>query len=289
MFVHPEVLRAAGERQGSRISARAGPAARVSPRPPRERDDLTAIALRLCRVGDDDALARLAALEERAVPRGQFVVAEVDGRIVAALPLDGGAPLRDPFVRTAHLLRLLELRAAQITCRERDAAEPLAVGVRAAPQLDCTPDAGQAARPVCGTARLFRCRWPRSGRPVRRASAPITTFACAEQHLAGRGEHQRARAARAVDQALPDERLERRDLMADRRLDVAEPLGRPPERSLTRHRIESHQMTQLDADPPIPRHTSCDERLRGRTVRSRPNVRLTRSVVRRSSATTKTA
>jgi hypothetical protein len=117
MFVHPEILRAIADARIDdlrREMSRSVPA----PAPPRGRDDLTAIALRLCRVGDDEALARLAALEERTVPSGEFVVAEVDGRIVAALPLCGGTPLRDPFARTAHLVRLLELRAAQITCRD---------------------------------------------------------------------------------------------------------------------------------------------------------------------------
>jgi hypothetical protein len=42
------------------------------------------------------------------------VVAIVNGRIAAALPLAGGRPLADPFVRTAHLQRLLELRAEQL-------------------------------------------------------------------------------------------------------------------------------------------------------------------------------
>ena len=42
------------------------------------------------------------------------MVALVDGRIAAALPLAGGALLADPFMRTAHLQRLLELRAAQL-------------------------------------------------------------------------------------------------------------------------------------------------------------------------------
>jgi hypothetical protein len=121
MFVHPEVLRALAEgkiEDMRRERARRPPVAS----PPRVQDSVQhdpTIALRLCRVGDDPALARLAALEERPAPLGRFVVAEIDGRIVAALPLDGGPPLRDPFVRTAHLLRLLELRAAQLTCRER--------------------------------------------------------------------------------------------------------------------------------------------------------------------------
>jgi hypothetical protein len=48
------------------------------------------------------------------MPSGRFVVAAVSGRIIAAVPLGGGPPLRDPFSRTEHLLPLLELRAAQL-------------------------------------------------------------------------------------------------------------------------------------------------------------------------------
>jgi hypothetical protein len=72
------------------------------------------VALRLCSVHDDAALERLAVLEGRPVPRGRFVLAEVDGTVVAALPLDGGALLADPFRPTAHLLPLLRLRAGQL-------------------------------------------------------------------------------------------------------------------------------------------------------------------------------
>lgn len=118
MFIHPEVLQQLADARIDDLRRERALSARI-PSPPRAPVDLTAIALRLCRVGDELALVRLAALSERPVPAGDFVVAEVDGRIVAALPLSGGEPLRDPFVRTAHLLRLLELRAAQITCREK--------------------------------------------------------------------------------------------------------------------------------------------------------------------------
>ena len=72
------------------------------------------VALRLCSVHDDAALERLAVLEGRAVPSGRLVLAEVNGTIVAALPLNGGAPLADPFRPTAHLLPLLRMRAAQL-------------------------------------------------------------------------------------------------------------------------------------------------------------------------------
>jgi hypothetical protein len=72
------------------------------------------LELRLCRAADDPALERLSALAERPLPFGRLVVALVDGRLVAALPLAGGHALTDPFERTAHLLRLLELRAEQL-------------------------------------------------------------------------------------------------------------------------------------------------------------------------------
>src|SRR5262249_37593792 len=84
----------------------------VVPVPPRvEAPD---IELRLCKSDDDFALAQLGELSEQPVPLGRLIVALVDGRLVAALPLAGGQALRDPFVRTAHLLPLLELRAKQL-------------------------------------------------------------------------------------------------------------------------------------------------------------------------------
>ena len=76
--------------------------------------DTTDIELRLCRAADDPALERLAALAESALPAGRLVLATVRGRIVAALPLAGGPALRDPFEHTAHLLPLLQMRAAQL-------------------------------------------------------------------------------------------------------------------------------------------------------------------------------
>jgi hypothetical protein len=72
------------------------------------------VELRLCKPGDDPELERLAALSERPLPLGRLVLALVEGRIVAALPVAGGCAIRDPFVKTHHLVRLLELRAAQL-------------------------------------------------------------------------------------------------------------------------------------------------------------------------------
>jgi hypothetical protein len=75
---------------------------------------LEAVVLRLCRVHDDATLDRLAELEGRPAPKGRHIVAEVGGTVVAALPLQGGVALADPFRATAHLMPLLELRAKQL-------------------------------------------------------------------------------------------------------------------------------------------------------------------------------
>ena len=72
------------------------------------------VLLRLSSVRDDEALTRLAALEGRPAPKGQHVVAEVGGVVVAALPLGAGPAIADPFRRTAQLMPLLELRAKQL-------------------------------------------------------------------------------------------------------------------------------------------------------------------------------
>lgn len=110
MLYHPEIQRVLVEQ---RVETLRHDARHTIPAAP-ARADLSRIALRLCRVGDDAALARLAALEGVEVPAGRFVLAELDGRLVAALPLAGGAFLADPFVATTDIRRLLELRASQL-------------------------------------------------------------------------------------------------------------------------------------------------------------------------------
>ena len=72
------------------------------------------IELRMCKPADDPAIDRLAALSEVPVPYGRLVVALLDGKLVAALPLNGDPVLRDPFVKTAELVHLLEVRADQL-------------------------------------------------------------------------------------------------------------------------------------------------------------------------------
>jgi hypothetical protein len=62
----------------------------------------------------DATIQLLAELDSTRCPRGRVLVAAVGGQPRAAVPLDGGPPIADPFHRTAELLSLLTLRAAQL-------------------------------------------------------------------------------------------------------------------------------------------------------------------------------
>lgn len=77
------------------------------------------VKLRFASPDDRRALERLAQLDSTRPPRLPALVAEVDGELVAALPLGGGEAVADPFRATADLVRMLELRAAQLRGRAR--------------------------------------------------------------------------------------------------------------------------------------------------------------------------
>jgi hypothetical protein len=69
---------------------------------------------------DSPALARLAALDSAQVLNGRALVAEVDGEMRAALPMDGSRAIADPFAETVHLVELLRSHAAALdTARPR--------------------------------------------------------------------------------------------------------------------------------------------------------------------------
>lgn len=72
-----------------------------------------AITIRSSIPSDTTDVVRLAALDDRPVPRGDSLLAFVDGELAAARPLGRGTVVADPFRRTAHLLALLDLRAQQ--------------------------------------------------------------------------------------------------------------------------------------------------------------------------------
>jgi hypothetical protein len=62
----------------------------------------------------EPAVDRLRALDGGSVLDGPRLVAELDGKPVAALELRTGAAVADPFVLTAPLVELLRVRAAQL-------------------------------------------------------------------------------------------------------------------------------------------------------------------------------
>jgi hypothetical protein len=73
------------------------------------------LVLRTSASDDERALERLAALDSRQRPTGTFLVAEVEGDLVAAAPLGGdSAPFSDPFRRTTSVVELLSLRVRQL-------------------------------------------------------------------------------------------------------------------------------------------------------------------------------
>jgi hypothetical protein len=87
------------------------------------------------RSNDQDRLAidELAALDSRRPPRGEALLALIGTELRAALPLDGGEAIADPFHDTAELVDLLRVRATQaLQRRDRRAGRLAALRPRAA-------------------------------------------------------------------------------------------------------------------------------------------------------------
>ena len=78
------------------------------------------VLIRAARGSDGDALHRLAALDSQSLPAGPMLVAEQDGELVAALGVEDGTRIGDPFRRSGELLDLLELRARRRSPRPRE-------------------------------------------------------------------------------------------------------------------------------------------------------------------------
>ena len=77
----------------------------------------TAVAVRAATAHDHQALTRLAGLDEAPALRGEALLAELDGRVVAALERSTGRVVADPFVHTAAARQLLAVRARQLNGR----------------------------------------------------------------------------------------------------------------------------------------------------------------------------
>jgi len=73
--------------------------------------DFEAITLRRAQGGDGGALARLAELDSTPLPDDEFLVGEVSGVPWAAIGINTGVLVADPYRPTAELAGLLRLRA----------------------------------------------------------------------------------------------------------------------------------------------------------------------------------
>jgi len=73
------------------------------------------VVIRAARGSDGPALRRLAELDSHEhVPAGELLVAETGDEVVAALSVDTGERIADPFRRTADVVDLLAYRARRL-------------------------------------------------------------------------------------------------------------------------------------------------------------------------------
>ena len=116
MIVSPHITsQLATQRQRS---FRATAARRLSRALGRTEADLVApvgeIVIRPALDGDRGVVARLAEVDGKRLPHGAFLLAEVEGEAQAALSLEDGVTVADPFRPTAALVSLLAVRAEQL-------------------------------------------------------------------------------------------------------------------------------------------------------------------------------
>ena len=87
---------------------RFAPAARPATAP------LEDVSIRRLGAADAEALGRIAGRDSRGLPTGEVLGAELGGRLIAAISIDTGEVVADPFTRTDAARSLLVLRAAQL-------------------------------------------------------------------------------------------------------------------------------------------------------------------------------
>jgi hypothetical protein len=82
--------------------------------PTPEPDRYEAVTVRLAIGRDQAALRRLAQRDGRPEPAAPVLLAEAQGRLLAARSLADGHTVADPFRHTAHLAELLALRSVHL-------------------------------------------------------------------------------------------------------------------------------------------------------------------------------
>jgi hypothetical protein len=76
--------------------------------------DTAPVLMRRASMADAARIRELARLDDKRLPIGPFLVAEVSGEIVAAVSLASGTVVADPFRFTGDAVAILRLRAAQV-------------------------------------------------------------------------------------------------------------------------------------------------------------------------------
>ena len=94
-----------------------------------------AVTLRLYSAEDHDPLARLAALDSSKPPHQPVVVAEVAGELRAALSLNDGSLVADPFHLTGGVADLLRAYARELDVQPETRARPDSSG--SSPDMLC--------------------------------------------------------------------------------------------------------------------------------------------------------
>jgi hypothetical protein len=73
------------------------------------------LTIRRADAADNTALVRLAALDSASPPTGDTLVAQVGDELWAAVELDSGAAIADPFRPSGDLVDLLRLHASGVS------------------------------------------------------------------------------------------------------------------------------------------------------------------------------
>ena len=71
------------------------------------------LTIRHAIAADEADLIRVAALDSSRLPSGELLVAHLDGNLVAALSVDTGAAIADPFELTAAIVDSLRAQARE--------------------------------------------------------------------------------------------------------------------------------------------------------------------------------
>jgi hypothetical protein len=122
-LIHPALAKAQGEDLlRSAAAHRRAADARRSP-----------LKIRPATPDDAPTLQRLAELDSSAPLSGRVLLAELDGELIAAVALESGASVADPFLRSADVVHMLRMRRYQILRRGGGAARAWARLRRLAP------------------------------------------------------------------------------------------------------------------------------------------------------------